>query len=147
MPSRERVEELISFVEQGKILEAIEEFYDDDVVMQENANPPTVGKAANRQREAAFGDTIAQVHENRAASLLVDGDRAAIHWIFDYTDRDGRRTRLDEIADQTWRGDKIVRERFYYDPTAPAAMADPAQAAEFIALNARYGIEMLPTIK
>ena len=75
-----------------------------------------MGKAANRQREAPFGATIAQVHENRATALLVDGDQAAIHWIFDYTDTDGRRTRLDEIAHQTWRGDKIVRERFFYDP-------------------------------
>ena len=115
MPSRERIQSLIQAVEQGHILDALQKFYADDVTMQDNQNPPTVGKAANLTREAAFGGTIAHVHENRAASFLVDGDQAAIHWLFDFTDKEGKRFRFDQIALQTWRGDHIVSERFYYD--------------------------------
>jgi len=39
---------------QGKAMEAFEKFYGDDVVMQENETPATVGKAANRDRELDF---------------------------------------------------------------------------------------------
>jgi ketosteroid isomerase-like protein len=50
---------------------------------------------------------------------VADGDRAAIHWVFDFTGTGGKRLRLDQIAYQTWKDGKIVHERFYYDPTSP----------------------------
>jgi ketosteroid isomerase-like protein len=115
MPSRSRVNDLIARVQQGAILEAIEEFYADDVTMQENRQPPTVGKAANRERERNFLASVARVHECRTPSVLIDGDRVVIHWILDYTATDGVRYSLDQLAFQSWRGDRIVAERFFYD--------------------------------
>ena len=47
--------------------------------------------------------------------LVVDGDRAVINWLLDYTAGDGKRYRIDELAVQEWRGGKIVSERFVYD--------------------------------
>ena len=114
MSTRERVLDLVSYVEQGRILDAIREFYADDVVMQDNLNPPTVGKAANLERERAFFGAI-QVHEHRALSVLVDGDRATINWLFQFTGADGVRYRMDQLALQQWRDGRIVRERFVYD--------------------------------
>jgi hypothetical protein len=32
--------------------------------------------------------------------------------------------RIDELAHQRWEGDKIVEERFFYDPAAAAASQD-----------------------
>jgi ketosteroid isomerase-like protein len=43
--------------------------------------------------------------------------------VFDYTTEDGQRYRMDEIADQTWRDGKIVRERFIYDTATLASAA------------------------
>jgi hypothetical protein len=37
------------------------------------------------------------------------------------TAADGTVRRLDELALQTWRDDKIVEEQFYYDPSQFAA--------------------------
>ncbi len=116
MALKHRVQQLVSYVEQGKILEAIEEFYADDVTMQDNLNPPTVGKPANLARERQFLASVAQVHENRAAAVIVDAPHAAIHWRFDFTGTNGRRMRFDQIAYQTWVGDRIAHERFVYDP-------------------------------
>jgi len=112
---RERVQGLVQAVEQGHILEAIQEFYADDVTMQDNQNPPTMGRAANLAREEKFGGIIAEVHENRAASFMVDGDQATIHWLFDFTDKEGKHFHFDQLSQQTWRGHHIVSERFYYD--------------------------------
>jgi ketosteroid isomerase-like protein len=115
MPTKQRVQDLISYVEQGRIVEGIREFYADDAVMRENLNPPTVGKAANIERETGFEAYIATWHHARANAVLVDGDRAVINWDLEYTGTDGKRWHYDEIAVQRWRGDRIVDERFFYD--------------------------------
>jgi ketosteroid isomerase-like protein len=105
----------------GEFLQAFEEFYDDQVVMRENAGAPTLGKDVNREREKAFAGSIETIHENRAGAVMVDGDRVAIRWLAEYTFRGGARMRFDQVAYQEWQGDRIVSERFYYDPASLAA--------------------------
>ncbi len=129
-----RVHALVDAVEQGRALEAFEAFYADDVVMQENLMPPTVGKAANRERERGFVTHIREVHESRARLVLVDGAHAIIHWLFDFTGADGVRLRFDQLALQTWReegsGARVVHERFVYDPATLAVPATPAAPSD-----------------
>ena len=115
MSTRERVQELVGYVQAGRIPEAIERFYADGAIMQENRQPPTVGKAANLARELAFGDSVERWHEVTARSIAVDGDQGLIVWVFEYATREGQRIRMEEVAQQTWRDGKIVRERFFYD--------------------------------
>jgi len=103
-------------VERGKFLEAIQEFYAEEATMQENNDPPRVGIAALLEREKQFLNSIREIRLHKVDSFLVDGDRAAINWIFETTDREGKKRRLDEVAYQLWRDGKIIRERFYYDP-------------------------------
>jgi hypothetical protein len=81
----ELVSQLFAHVTQGKILEAYDALYAENVVMQENNNPPTVGKAANRVREEQFVGSVKEVHENRAANVLVDGNKAVIEWVLEFT--------------------------------------------------------------
>ena len=50
------------------------------------------------------------------STFAIDGDRAIVQWVFDIVQPDGRKFTLDELAYQTWRGDLIAQERFYYDP-------------------------------
>ncbi len=67
---QQRLNDLFGYVRQGKIIEAMNEFYDKDTVMQDNANPPTKGLAANIEREKT-------VHERRQRVERVQrhGDR------------------------------------------------------------------------
>lgn len=121
MSIKPQVDHLVALVEQGRMLEAIQTYYGDDVAMQENLDVPTVGRAANLERERGFFESLRFVRF-RAASVLVEGNRAAINWIFDYTTADGQRYRQDQVALQTWRDGKITHERFIYD-TATLAVA------------------------
>ena len=116
MPTLENVQRLIWLVEQRRFVEAIEEFYAEDASMQENGAPPRVGLPRLLEHEKQFLNSIQEMHVHRANSFLVDGDRAAINWIFEITDGLGKRRRLDEVAYQLWRENKIIQERFYYDP-------------------------------
>ena len=114
MSTRDQVTQFVRLVEANRIVDAIDQFYDEQVSMQDNLNAPTVGKAANRERERQFFGGIT-VHQNRALSVAVDGDQAVIHWLFEFTGGDGKRYRMDQLAQQEWKDGRVVRERFYYD--------------------------------
>jgi len=114
---REQVEELIHLAEQGKFLEAIEQFYAGYATMQENSKPPREGLATLLENERRVLASAKEVRVKRAESFIIDGDRAAIHWVFEFIDFEGRSRWIDEIAYQVWRDGKIIRERFFYDPS------------------------------
>jgi len=116
MPTRERVEQLIALVERGEYVKAIEDFYHADASMQENGLPPRVGRQVLVEHERAVLAGLKEMRTRRVEAFLVDGDRVVINWVFEITGRDGSVRRLDELALQTWNGDRIARERFYYDP-------------------------------
>lgn len=118
MPTRERVREYIATVEQGQTLAAIANFYAEHASMQENGGAPRVGLGTLLDHERKMLSRVSSL-SLRAASCLVDGDQVAINWVIDMQPKAGSApTQLDEIALQDWAGDKIVRERFYYDPAS-----------------------------
>ena len=116
MPSRERVEALIAMVEQGKYVEAIEAFYTEDASMQENNEPPRIGREKLIEGERRMLAAHKEARTQPGSTFLLEGDRAMIHWVFVFTRRDGTSFRMEELAEQRWRGDRIVEERFFYDP-------------------------------
>lgn len=116
MPSRARPDEFIAVVESGDHAGAIERYYTEDSSMQENTAPPRAGRDELVAHERAVLARMSQVY-SKAISSVVEGDHVAIHWIFELTDKSGKVRRIDEVALQEWRGDKVFRERFFYDPT------------------------------
>ena len=128
MSTRDQVARLVHLVENNRIVDAIDELYADDVSMQDNLNPPVLGKSANREREHAFFGGIT-VHQHRALSVAVDGEQAVIHWLLEFTGGDGRRYRMDQLSHQQWKHGRIVNERFYYDSAKILADGTDAAAA------------------
>jgi ketosteroid isomerase-like protein len=47
---------------------------------------------------------------------MIEGDQVAIRWRFTFAFRDGGKLQQEEVAWQTWRGEKIATETFFYDP-------------------------------
>ena len=121
MSIKPQVLDLIRLVEDGQMLDAITKYYAEDIAMQENVAPPTVGFQVNYDREAAFYGSLLALRF-RLASLMIEGNRAIINWVFDYTTSDGKQYRMDEISIQTWENGKVVHERYVYD-TASLAVA------------------------
>lgn len=112
-----RVDALNGMIQQGKIMEAMNEFYADDVVMGENDHPPHEGLAANLEREQRFVDQTEWFGlELKGVSL---GDNLSmVQWWMDFHNKDyGSRMAFTQVAVQRWRDGKIVDERFYYSPT------------------------------
>lgn len=125
MPTRERVQALIDLVERGHYVEALQSFYHEDASMQENFDPPRRGLAALIEGEKRVLAAHRHIRTRPVQVFLVDGDRAVINWIFDFVAHDGRAFSLDELAFQLWRGERIIAERFYYDPAQRRSATAP----------------------
>ena len=111
----ERVRELIGYITTGHIIEAIHEFYEKDVKMQENTNEPTVGLAANLEREKQFLSSVKEWKGSAVKAVGVDDDASVVEWVFDWIATDGTPVHREQVAVARWRDGKIVHERFYYD--------------------------------
>ena len=98
---------------------AIERYYTEEATMQENAAAPRVGRDLLVAQERATLERVQSV-TSTCVSVIHEGERVAINWVFDFTYHSGRTARIDEVALQEWRGDRIFRERFFYDPPKKA---------------------------
>ncbi len=115
MPSRDRVQAFIDVVVSGAHDRAIAEFYHPDASMQENLKPPRVGRDALIAHEQAAMARQKHIHTHIPKHVVVEGDHVVVHWVFDFTGQDGKTRRIIELALQTWRGDRIQFEQFFYD--------------------------------
>jgi len=114
MHLRELAEDLNSMILEGRALEAFEKYYAEDVVMQENELPPTIGKAANREREKEFFSNLVELRGADVKAVAVGDDVTMVEWFFDYTHKEWGRRTYHQVAVQRWKDGKIVHERFYY---------------------------------
>ena len=116
MPSRARVSEFVSYVQAGKYVEAISDFYAETARMKENHGEARVSRGNLIRHEQAVLAGLQRMRTERVGPVLVDGDFVTINWVFEMTTRDGKKRLLDELSLQRWQGDSIVDEQFYYDP-------------------------------
>src|SRR5580704_1851860 len=99
----------------GKALEAFEQYYADDVVMQENSDAPRLGKDVNRKFEVEFFSSLAEFHEGKLVSSAVNGDVTFGEWFMDVSFKNGYRMKAAQVAVRRWKDGQIVNERFYYN--------------------------------
>lgn len=112
---QQRLQGLLTSIQQGKIMEAMNEYYDADTVMQDNANAPTKGLAANIEREKQF---LSGVKEWKGFHVTASGvgDNATFYeCVMEFIATNGQPVRLEQMSVAKWKNDKIVHERFYYD--------------------------------
>ncbi len=98
----------------GKAMEAFEELYDEDVVMQENTEPEYRGKAFNRKREQEFYASVEAFHSGQVLASAVNGDVSFSEWTMELTLKGAGRIKLDQVAVRRWKNGKVVHERFYH---------------------------------
>lgn len=110
----DKIHQLNDMFVQGKVLEAFEKFYADDVVMQENEQEPTVGKETNRQREKEFVSKVTEIREAKPLKVAIGVGVTMVEWHLDYTHEDWGVRNYKQVAVQEWIDGKIVKEKFYY---------------------------------
>ena len=113
---------MIAYIQSGRILDAMTEFYHADAAMQENGKEPTVGLEANIEREKAFLAQVKDFHAFDAVAIGIDGDGATatalIESRMEFTNHEDVRVVLEQVSVQKWVDGKVSHERFYYDSGA-----------------------------
>lgn len=110
----EKIDDLNDLVLQGRALDAFEKYYHDDVIMQENENPPTIGKEANRKRENEFFSSITEFRSAKPLKITVGKNISMVQWKYDYTHKDWGVRNYTQVSVQEWEDGKIIKEQFFY---------------------------------
>jgi len=105
---------LIAKVTGGNALDAFDRYYADDVTMQENQQPPRVGKAGCRAFEVDFLSKIKTVRTYVCDGFVISGNKAFIVYRIDADHAEWGTLNMSEVAIQKWSDGKVVRERFVY---------------------------------
>ncbi len=112
----ENVQQLNHMILQGKLLEAFDRFYADEVTMQENENAVTVGKDGCRLNEEAFVGGITEFRHAEVKNILISDNLTVVEWVFDFTHKDWGVRRYTQVSVQRWNNNgQIINEKFYYN--------------------------------
>jgi hypothetical protein len=109
-----RLEELLGYVREGRILDAMREFYAEEVVMEEPLYGTTTGLEANLAREEQFVSAVKEIRNFAVSRMAVGEDTAFYENVMDWLGVDGNEYHIEQVSVQTWKDGKIVHERFYY---------------------------------
>jgi SnoaL-like polyketide cyclase len=115
---QQRLNDLFGYIRQGKIVEAMNEFYDKDTVMQDNANPPTKGLVANIEREKQFLNGVKEWKGFEVTASAVGDNVTFYECSLDFVATSGQPVHMEQVVVTRWKDGKIVHERFYYDTGA-----------------------------
>jgi len=116
MNYKEKAKDIYEQLQQGKLLDAFDKYYHQDVVMTEPRGTRK-GKKECREYEEQFLESIKEFHnlEIRNIGSNEAEKTSFIESMMDVTFKDGNRAEMEQIAVQKWKDDQIIYERFYYD--------------------------------
>ncbi|GAB4451788.1 MAG: hypothetical protein OHK0029_01590 [Armatimonadaceae bacterium] len=109
-----RLEELLGYIREGRIMDAMREFYADEVVMDEPIYGTTNGLEANLKREENFVNSVQEFRKFEVPRMAVGENTGFYENVMEWVGTDGKEYHVEQVSVQTWKDGKIVEERFYY---------------------------------
>ena len=106
--------ELNKLVMDGKMSEALDRFYCDNVSISENDKAPTIGKAANLAREKAFFKQVERFNNTEVLASGVGGQTTFSKWHVDFVHKELGQLVFTQIAVRTWVDNRVAEEAFFY---------------------------------
>ena len=116
MPKIETIESFIKAVESEAHNTVIEKFYTEDAEIQENQDAPRIGRANLVENEKKILNRAIVVSSKCSRPFFLTGDFVVIRWFFRFEWKDNTFSEIEEMVHQTWRGEKIFKEQFFYNP-------------------------------
>lgn len=117
MTTQERAYELQILLSKNKLIEALDQYYHEDVVVLEvPTGEQRHGKQAQKESVLHWMGMVAKFHKRGLYSLCVDEERSistAETWML-VSFHDGQQIKMEEVAIQHWEDGLIVEEKFYY---------------------------------
>ena len=114
---KNNVEKLNLLIKEGKILEAFEKYYGDEVVIKVNGNSAITGKEHNRKREMIFLQEIEKLNSAEIKSVTfggTDDNVSMTEWAINIENKEGIKKIIYRVNVQHWKDDKIISEKLYF---------------------------------
>lgn len=109
-----RVDELLALVREGRLIEAMSQFYAPNVTMEDPAFGSMHGLDENLERERAFMETLKEWRGCYVPKVAKSANTAMYENVVEWVDQSGTTHRVEQVAVQTWKNGKIIHERFYH---------------------------------
>ena len=117
-------EQVIEYLKQGKFAEGIEDFYAENATVQENTNPPTVGRPTMVENERKFLTKVTAYHGIEILATGIDdqgGGNGVVLYeaIMQWDQSDKGHVSVNQVVVERWKDGKIAHIRFYgnFDPS------------------------------
>ncbi|GAA4826021.1 nuclear transport factor 2 family protein [Algivirga pacifica] len=116
MTLKEKTEDIYRMLGEGKLLEAFDKYYAENVEMRE----PTKtfkGKKECREHEVEFLDMVEEFHDLEVRAITSDEANGIVmhETAMEVTFKGGNRVKMEQAGVQRWKDGQIVYERFYYN--------------------------------
>ncbi|MGM8363808.1 nuclear transport factor 2 family protein [Flavobacterium sp. ARAG 55.4] len=111
---KDTVEEFNSLVQQYKFIEAVDKFYDQNIISTDNGNEPTRGIEDFRKAVENF-ITNSKVEKIELLSTIIEENLSVAHWHYIFTNKTFGRLDYKQISVQRWKDGKIIQENHFYN--------------------------------
>jgi hypothetical protein len=114
------VDALNQLITTNNTLKAMELFYAENVTMQENEDPPRVGKAFCIDHEKKNLEGV-KSFKLAILSLAIDPVNEVVfsEYALEFETLKGVKMRLNEVSVQHWKNGQVIKEKFYYKNLTP----------------------------
>jgi low affinity Fe/Cu permease len=107
------INEYITLLQEFRYMDALDQFYDEDLIKHENEDAPTIGLAAHREEVRQFFNTTSH-HQATLKNVIVSNDISVIEWHYEFDHKKWGHMALDQVSVQRWKNGKIMHERHHY---------------------------------
>ena len=118
---KRRVDKLNEHIINGDTLTAMELFYADNVIMQENEEKPRIGKQECLDNEKRNLEKVKKVN-SKLLNQAIDPEKNVVssEWEIIFTTMTDEKFKLTEVSIQQWDDEgQVVKEKFYYKDMYP----------------------------
>ena len=109
--------ELNHMTARGEMLDALGRFYDDQCSFVESDGSSRRSRTEQHDHLSGFFASLKGLNAATLHAQAVGPDVTLSEWTFDMTAGDGTPIVWNEVLVRRWRGDRVISERFYQDPT------------------------------
>lgn len=116
MSYQAKVRQMYDMIDKGQAMEALDQYYHDDVVVIDGLSEPRNGKEAQRKALAEWFGSVKDYHGSGVSAITANEDEGitTVESWTEITFQDGSKVRMEEIGVQKWEGDKIIHGNFFF---------------------------------
>lgn len=109
----EHVSDFNDLIMEGKVEEAIETFYHEDIVLQRNDQKPLFGKETNRAYHKAFLNNIVEFRSAKPLNVTIGEQTTMVEWEYNFQHKVYGDRSYTKVIVQDWNDGLITREKVY----------------------------------